>query len=147
MAEIVGERRKLRILAESLGYEVDELGNPFRRVERRDRITGEAYEGIADWDPLNDDADAFGLLFDYGLSFAAESYGIFVRNHTGRMVLWRGWLGEITPPELSEGEDRWATVSRDKRLEVLRQALVEAAFMEDRKRVEAFVVAPETRSG
>lgn len=65
-----------RLIAADLGYEVDECGNPFRRGERLDFVTGETYSGVMDWNPLLDSGDSFALLVHYGLTLAPAQNGM-----------------------------------------------------------------------
>lgn len=86
-----------RLLAADLGYEVDECGNPFRRGERLDFVTGETYSGVMDWNPLLDSGDSFALLVHYGLTLCPGKSGMLVyRTYQREEQCW--WKGQHVIP-------------------------------------------------
>lgn len=74
-----GDRLALRLLGHHLGMPEDELGHPYRLGEPYD-LDGQTLHRIHDWNPLDDDGDAFRLLlsmplrvshgFNLGLGYA-----------------------------------------------------------------------------
>jgi len=81
-----------RMIARDLGYEVDECGNPFRRGERRDFVTGETYNGVMDWNPLEDDADAFTLMIQYRLLVSVRDGWALAQ--AADPTIWNGYASE-----------------------------------------------------
>lgn len=73
------DRRKLRLIAEYLGIQFDEGGWPFRRD----------HDGhIRDFDPLNDNGDAFYVLIELGLNLEeAPGAGYFCAAKHGRALV------------------------------------------------------------
>jgi len=93
-----------RMIARDLGYEVDECGNPFRRGERRDPVTGEMYCGVMDWSPLEDDGDSFTLLVQYGISVAIAPNYVLASSSFGRQ--WNGVVREESAGDLQRAARR-----------------------------------------
>lgn len=56
-----GDRLALRLLGQFLGMPEDELGHPYRIGEPYE-LDGQVLHRIHDWNPLDDDGDAFRLL-------------------------------------------------------------------------------------
>lgn len=129
---------KWRALGEALGMKFDEIGHPYREGEEYE-LDGTTLHKLYDWNPLDDDGDAFRLQYHYGLSYEVVSYGVFVRNREGRMVKWKGWGGDKSPAQrwLADQDAEFKATPDDgyddlpvgAKLAVVRAALFEAAFL------------------
>jgi hypothetical protein len=81
-----------RMIARDLGYEIDEVGHPFRRGQTHDHITGEEFNGVLDWSPLEFNDDAFMLQFQYQLTMVVSDGSVLV--HSTIPTIWHQSIRE-----------------------------------------------------
>lgn len=65
----MGHFKMLRTIGEDLGLPFDETNRPYR-LGAPYLLDGTQYHRIEDWNPLDDDGDAFRLVLHYGLRVA-----------------------------------------------------------------------------
>lgn len=117
MDEPVMTNSMLRILqrvAQAMGLQLDELGYPYREVERRGP-DGTVAKGISDFDPFYDAGDAFRVMKFFSLSVEFENGLVMVRDGKGPLLIISGLVAADGPSD------------EESELRAARLAIVEAA--------------------
>lgn len=87
-----------RMIGADMGLEFDELGHPYKQATPRAMSVTDIMQSCFDWRPVENDADAFGLMLHYRLTVQFGHGCVMVKHVSGRTL--EVLLYEVTPEKL-----------------------------------------------